>query len=79
MVIRSAALATAEAQARAQAAAQAHQKAEQAPQLVPAKPAVIAITLNLGNDFALQGRASPPGSRARWMCAAPPPQAPHPA
>ena len=23
---------------------------------MPAKPAVIAITLNLGNDFALQGR-----------------------
>ena len=55
VVIRSAAR-DREAQARAQAAAQAHQKAEQAPQLVPAKPAVIAITLNLGNDFALQGR-----------------------
>lgn len=55
VVIRSAAR-DREAQARAQAAAQAHQKAEQAPQLVPAKPAVIAVTLNLGNDFALQGR-----------------------
>lgn len=67
VVVRSAAR-DRQAQASAQAAGRAQQKAEQEaarsepagasgnPQLVPAKPPVMAVTLNLGRDFALQGR-----------------------
>ncbi len=59
VVVRSAAR-DQQAQASAQAAAKAQQKAEQpAPgptgQVTAAKPPVMAVTLNLGRDFALQG------------------------
>ena len=59
VVVRSAAR-DRQAQANAQAAAKAQQKAEQpAPgptgQVTAAKPPVMAVTLNLGRDFALQG------------------------
>ena len=59
VVVRSAAR-DRQAQASAQAAAKAQQKAEQpAPgptgQVTAAKPPVMAVTLNLGRDFALQG------------------------
>ncbi len=59
VVVRSAAR-DKQAQASAQAAAKAQQKAEQpAPEptghITTAKPPVMAVTLNLGRDFALQG------------------------
>ncbi|PIF91674.1 autotransporter secretion inner membrane protein TamB [Acidovorax sp. 62] len=59
VVVRSAAR-DKQAQASAQAAAKAQQKAEQPSpgptgQVTAAKPPVMAVTLNLGRDFALQG------------------------
>ncbi len=58
-----------EAQARAQAAAQAHQKAEQAPQLVPAKPAVIAITPEPGQRLCPAGPGHHHPAHGRGGCA----------